>query len=359
MPPLVIRVDADEQIGYGHLTRCLALARAWAAPVVVATAQPAGEPPTGRILAAGAMPSVIVAPRGSTEDAQATAALARASGAEWVVVDGYHFDAAYQRALAAAGLRVLCIDDNGEAGDYACDIVLNQNLHADPALYAARGAATRLLLGPRFVLLRAEFLERGQPVRTFAPVASRILVTLGGGHAAAALLTVIEALAAVDLELDVTVVTGATPDGGARLRARASAIRGSVTLIERTDAMPDLMASAELAVSAGGSTSWELAYMGLPAAVVTMAPNQVGAVTALLERGIVADLGPDDRLEAGPVARVIGELARDAERRRRMSAAGQALVDGRGVSRVIDAVHSTSLTETQKPAAAGRTKDSK
>lgn len=354
MPSLLIRVDADDRIGFGHLTRCLALAGGWPGPVIVAQSDPLSE----RIEAAGALPASIQAARGSTDDARAAAALARTAGAAWIVIDGYHFGPEYQQVLAAADLRVLCIDDNGEAGHYTCDVVVNQNLHADASMYGRRDARTALLLGPDYVLLREGFLCPRQPADAVAPVARRILVTLGGGDAGAALPAVIEGLAAVDLPaLDVTIVTGRLDDGGARLRQHAAGIRGTVTTLERTDAMWELMTAADLAVSAGGSTSWELAYMGVPAVTITMAANQVGAVAALVHRGVVEGLGPARDLAPQAVASAVERLARDAGRRSRMRTAGQALIDGRGVSRIVATMQGPEQAGVVAPLRAAQMRD--
>jgi spore coat polysaccharide biosynthesis predicted glycosyltransferase SpsG len=91
---------------------------------------------------------------GSDADARATAGLARDIGADWAVVDGYHFTGHYQRLLKDTAMRILAIDDNGLAEHYWADIVLNQNLHAREALYPSREPNVRMLLGPRYALLR-------------------------------------------------------------------------------------------------------------------------------------------------------------------------------------------------------------
>ena len=339
MPPLVIRVDADDRIGMGHLVRCLALAHAWGPDVTVAT--DAGSPGIrARIAAAGAAVARVDAAWGTEEDAARTAAIAAERGAGWVVVDGYHFDVRFQRALRHAGRRVLCIDDNGEAGEYACAIVLNQNLHARESLYANRDADTQLLLGPEYVLLRPEFSTRERALPEVPSLARRVLVTLGGGDAGAALGTILEALAATTIEaLHVKVITGALKDPAA-LESTARGIAGRVDILTHADDMPALMSWADLAVSGGGSTSWELAYMGVPTLAIVMATNQMGAVGALVEQGIVVPLGARDALAAALVAGEIERIARDAASRRRMSAAGRALIDGRGATRVVQAMRS-------------------
>ena len=297
MPPLIVRVDAGANLGMGHLVRCLALVQAWGGAAEILRAEDSDGNP------------------GSDADARATAARAQAAGAAWVVVDGYQFGTAFQRTLRAAGLRVLCVDDNGEAGEYACDIVLNQNLHAEASLYRRRDDATRLLLGPEYVLLRREFVEPPRTAKVIAQAARRVLVTLGGGDAGETLDLVRGALEGAR-GFDVRVVTGG----------------------RSPEDMRSLMEWADLAVSAGGSTSWELAYIGVPTLAVVMAKNQIGAVGALSERGIVVPLGRRESLTGPELTAQVERLARNFDRRVRMSDAGQALIDGGGAARVVNAM---------------------
>ena len=72
-------------------------------------------------------------------------------------MDGYQFEASYQCELKHAGLKVLFVDDNGHAGGYAADLVLNQNPQATGSMYEQREPYTRLLLGTRYCMLRREF----------------------------------------------------------------------------------------------------------------------------------------------------------------------------------------------------------
>jgi spore coat polysaccharide biosynthesis predicted glycosyltransferase SpsG len=134
-----------------------------------------------RLTAEGMEITRISARPGTTEDAQRTAIIAQQKGAAWVVADGYHFDAEYQRVIKHSGLRMLLVDDYGHAGHYYSDVVLNQNISANESLYANREPYTRLLLGVRFALLRREFLPWRGWQRETRPVAHKVLITLGGG----------------------------------------------------------------------------------------------------------------------------------------------------------------------------------
>src|SRR5271169_671283 len=162
--------------------RCLALAQAWGdaggrAIFAIAQATPAVEE---RLRNEGFEVARVHAQVGSAADAEESAELAHQRGASWVVVDGYEFGAEYQTSLKSRGMKVLFIDDNGHAGHYSADLVLNQNVRASESLYSNREPYTRLLLGARYVLLRREF-ERWRNWKREIPVLGRkILITMGG-----------------------------------------------------------------------------------------------------------------------------------------------------------------------------------
>ncbi|MBN2582397.1 MAG: UDP-2,4-diacetamido-2,4,6-trideoxy-beta-L-altropyranose hydrolase [Planctomycetes bacterium] len=336
---LVIRADASSSMGVGHLVRSLALAQAWTDAGRQAVMATAGDPRRWDALVAGQGIEMLGTERepGSAEDAKETIDLARSRGAAWVAVDGYHFGHDYQRAVRDAGLRLLAIDDYGHADRYEADIVLNQNVYADESYYTDREPTTRLLLGTRYALLRRPFAAYRDWRREIPAVARRVLVTLGGGAADRVMTTVIEALAQADIEgLEAKVVVGASAERLAKLGPAAERSGGKVRLVQAADEMPQLMAEADVAVSAGGSTSWELAYMGLPTVAVVLSDNQRPVVRRLARDGVVEDLGSPSGLTGRSIAATLVSLMRSLERRREMSCRGRRLVDGLGAARVVD-----------------------
>lgn len=333
--PLIIRADAGPGIGTGHVMRCLALAQAWrerGGEVVFlhAAVLPALA---GRLVEAGCHSEVLTVEAGSAADAEATSRRALELGARWIVGDGYAFGAAWQARVRARGARLLLLDDYGHAEHYHADVVLNQNAGAGAELYARRDAHTRLLLGPCYALLRREFVEFPERLPYTPDRPLRVLLTMGGADTEDATGLVVEALAEAS-GLEVVVVVGAGYARLESLRARVDALGAGWTLARDVCDMPGLMAWADVAVSAAGSTVWELARAGLPAALLITADNQLGIASTLSSAGAALALGRHPGLgAAGLRARLLPWLA-DADVRRDAASRLAALVDGRGARRV-------------------------
>lgn len=333
---LLIRADGSTTLGTGHVMRCLALAQSWirhGGRVVWAMAETTPSL-TDRLRAEGFSCLPVVAVAGSLGDAHETIADAHAAGTAWIAADGYRFGATWQREIKAAGFRLLIIDDYGHAEHYSADLVLNQNASANEDLYDARERTTRLLLGAPFVLLRREFLAAGPMARIIPAVARKILITLGGSDPDNVTSLAIGALAQLPESEAVVVVGGSNPHLSAVQRAVASCPAGC-RLVVNADNMPALMAWADVAFSAAGSTAWELAYMGLPALLVVVAENQAGIAEALERDGVSQNLGPSATLTVGRITEALRRLLADAPRRAAQSEKGRQLVDGLGADRVV------------------------
>jgi UDP-2,4-diacetamido-2,4,6-trideoxy-beta-L-altropyranose hydrolase len=285
---------------------------------------------------------------GSEEDAGETARKAKEVGASWVVVDGYHFDGSYQCKLREEGVRVLFLDDYGHADHYEADLVLNQNIDAEATLYDDRSEDTELLLGPRYALLRREFWPWREPRRTPQPEANRVLVTLGGADPDNCTEMVVGALGRLDREdLRCTVVIGGSNPNESSIAAAAERTDVSVDLRSDVSDMASLMAEHDVAVSAGGSTCWELAFMGIPNVVLVLANNQRGIAEGLEEAGTALNLGWHEEVDKEEIADQVEKLLRNEEQRLRMAWRAQELVDGRGAERVLGKMLSSKASKAR------------
>lgn len=334
---LLVRADASSRMGTGHVMRCIALGQAWqdeGGKVVFATSGgPAGI--EARLHAENMRLERIAAPAGSAEDASLTAALLESLSAPWIVVDGYHFDSAYQKTLGRGSWKVLWIDDDGRAAPYCTDLVLNQHIIPDEDIYSDRSAGTRLLLGTRHALLRREFQPWRGMKREICDNAEKILVTLGGSDPDNVTLKVIEGIGRLESDrLHARVIVGAANTHVDVLRRACDQSSIRIELKEDVVGMPELMSWADVAVSAGGTTCWELAFMGLPNLIVVLADNQRGVAEEFAKRGASVDLGWHESVSAQSISGRLASILQSRDTRLRMSAVGRALVDGEGAERV-------------------------
>jgi spore coat polysaccharide biosynthesis predicted glycosyltransferase SpsG len=261
---------------------------------------------------------------GSVADAKETVRIYRDAKCCFLVSDGYRFREAYEDEIATAGMPHMVIDDDGHSGHHHVDIVLNQNLYASELEYRTKG---QLLLGGRYALLRSEFWKwRGEsPRRT--DILQRALITLGGAPPPALLEIAIRGVEDALVDAEIAAVTGFGSSGGAS-RARTQ-------ILEAVADMAGLMATCDVAVTAGGSTCWELAFMGVPFLVLVRAGNQTRVAQSCEEAGFALNLGPAETVTPARIATMVTGLAADRARLEQMRAAGPLAIDGWGGVRVV------------------------
>lgn len=340
---LVIRADASTEIGTGHLMRCLALAQAWqgAGRRVTFITACQNEELLQRIREEGFNIHLLARAYPDTGDWGYTKEILTAYPQAWFVLDGYHFDEAYQQWVKEAGHRLLVIDDMAHLNHYYTDIILNQNLHAEQLHYSCE-PYTHLLLGTRYVLLRREFLGWKDWKREIPEVARRVLVTLGSGDPENYTLKVIQALQKVEVAgLEAIVVIEANNAHANVLEARIKQSTIPIRLIRNARDMPELMAWADVAVSTAGTTVWELLFMGTPILALILADNQRYTAEQIGSQGAGESLGRAGNISTKSLAKAIALLLKDFNLRAKISGNAQQIVDGQGAQRVITVMQET------------------
>lgn len=334
---LIVRVDASVQIGTGHLMRCLALAQAWkdvGGQVIFITACQSEEL-LQRLREEGFDIHLLGRPYPDPSDWDLTKDILASYPNTWVVLDGYHLDGNYQQKAKKAGHRLLVIDDMAHLKHYYADIVLNQNLHAEQLHYSCE-PYTRLLLGTHYVLLRREFLAWKEWKREIPEVARRVLVTLGGSDPENHTLKVIQILQKVDVpDLEAIVVVGASNPHADVLEAEVKETHIPVRLMRDAKNMPELMAQADVAISGGGATVWELLFLRMPTLVLILADNQRYIAEQIENRGAGESLGLAGKVSTKSLAKSITQFLKDCKSRAKMSENARQIVDGQGAQRAV------------------------
>jgi len=350
---VLIRADASPSIGSGHLTRMIALSSACrnsgADVTFISNEMPATLQKT--ISETGCRHQKISSPTGGVEDATLTAKYARVGNFDWTILDGYQFADDYQQTVRQNSTRLMVVDDFGHATHQHADLILNQNAYADRSRYSQL-KSTDVICGLKHTLLRPEFhtFPLDYPGRKNARFSiKRILVTFGGSDVndwtQATLRTLLELKLATDSRTVADVVIGANYNQEKELAQFCRDAGMNVFLHRNVDRMDALMNQADLAISAGGSTCYELARTGVPAIAIATAENQNAVVAALEERGTLIGFSSDGHPQSAKSALpdeikdAIKKLVRNREQRQSMSDTGKQILDGLGAERVTRKLH--------------------
>jgi spore coat polysaccharide biosynthesis predicted glycosyltransferase SpsG len=267
--------------------------------------------------------------------------LADGVGADVVVLDSYLLGPEVYASLRDGGRRTVAIVD-GPPDHRPADLYVNQNLTGTDDT-APRGS--RLLAGPAYALLRADVL-RAVPSRrararhrrrAAARPFPRVVAVLGGTDPFSVAPLVVAQLAMTGVAFDLTVV--AAQDSIAReIEAICTSPGQHVTVVPPSSQLPALAVTADLVISAAGTSLLELLHLGVPTGVVAVADNQLPGYHALTATGAVMGLGTREELTVGSdAADRMSVLLRDQQLRERLRTVGPTLVDGRGRVRVVDA----------------------
>lgn len=339
---VVFRTDASLTIGSGHVMRCVTLASALvqrgAAVLFVCREYPGHlcDLIEERSFTVRRLPARLGC-SWQEEAADTRAAIETLSARpDWLVVDHYALDECYERALRTSVGRILVIDDLANR-PHDCDLLLDQNLAADRhTRYAGKvPAACGMLLGPEYALLQPLYSELHDRISPRQGPIRRILIFFGGADAANLTSRAVAAflnLGRMDIEVDVVVATGNPHVESIRQQVAG---HPHVHLHRTLPTLAPLMVLADLAIGAGGATSWERLCLGLPSLVITVAENQIPVAKELHRLGLIHWMGDMSQVEETDIFQVL-RLRTSAGSNPPVSASGKNLVDGRGTDRVAD-----------------------
>ena len=357
---VLFRTDASLQIGTGHVMRCLTLANAlrehgaecrfvsrehpgnlleWirkqgfeavALPVqddAAPAAAGAGEPTLAHAYWLGT---------DWFSDAQQTQLAMGQQAVDWMVVDHYSLDARWERVLRPHCRKLLVIDDIADR-EHICDVLLDQNMveFMNERYKSKVPEICTCLLGPKYALLRPEFsqLRSASIARRATPRLEHLLIFLGGSDANNETAKVIEGVKLANRKwLHIDVVVGQSFPALDILRKQLASLPMSMLHIQ-TSGMAQLMLDADLAITSGGSVTWEKCALGLPSLVVIQGDNQHPIATRMHELGAQRTLGISEKLTPTIYAHALDAiLPNDLIA---MSQSAQAVCDGSGIEAVM------------------------
>ena len=332
---VVFRVDASARIGTGHVMRCLALAgelsRNGVASRFVCRAHQGHM--AAKIRSQGH--EVVLLSDGKAvegpdyaswlgadweTDADETTHELASVQPLWLIADHYAIDARWERRVReATGVKLMVID--GQANrQHECDLLLDQTCspEGESRWNGLLPQSCKLLVGPRYALLRLEFAAARETVHKRPSRVERIFVAFGGVDQPDATSMVLDAIAYLGRpDITVDVVAGSANPHRDRLAETCRKANNVHLHVDPPD-VASLMAMADLAVSAGGTMLLEQCYLYLPSIVVSIADNQTKSSQALHDAGAVWYLGDIGSVDRDAVRQAVSDLMADPPRFQRM-----------------------------------------
>ena len=356
---VAFRTDASLQMGTGHLMRCLTLAgklRTKGVRVSFICRELPGHMCdfiAGQGFVVSRLPAPVVDVSSSTTavthaswlgvewlvDAEETS-LALATDmevADWLVVDHYALDIRWEEYLRPSARRIMVIDDLADR-QHDSDLLLDQNYYCDMENRYTDlvPEQCRLLLGPRYALLRDEFSEFSDVANQRDGSVDRVLIFFGGSDPSRETERALASIRLLDrLDMAVDVVVGGINERQEQVRELCTSMPNCRYHCQ-TDDMAGLMAKADVFVGAGGGSSWERCALGLPSIIISIARNQDKVCEDLAVAGAIRFLGLAGDVDAAVIADALIEWLHDPEKVRAVGLCAAQIANAQGGDRVIE-----------------------
>lgn len=364
---LLIRVDASVQIGTGHVMRCLTLADELRGrgTEVIFVCREFDENLCGYIEEKGYIVHrlpVSDTPKQNIESGLKHAAWLGAdwqtdarqveeiikdfdTPPDWLVVDQYALDERWEGYLRPYCRKIMVIDDLADRA-HDCDLLLDQNFYENlesryDGLVPAR---CKKLLGPKYALLRPEFREARKNMGKRDGHVKRIMIFFGGSDPTNETTKALEAISMLNrLDIAVDVVVGAFFIPHRKVIEQVASDLPDCTCHFNVEDMAALMAGADLAVGAGGTTVWERCALAIPSLVTSVAENQEKTISDMAESGYLLFLGRSEEVSVNSLYHALEIALQSPWLLISFAQKAWSLVDGQGASRTIRIMRASDI----------------
>lgn len=335
-PHVTIRADGSTQLGMGHVMRCLALAQALESrgirSLYVGSPGSAGQ----AVFQTAGIETTDAEIKGWDSDAEGVRRAALENASSWIILDGPNFRSEYLTSLTGTTAGILLLDDDGRAELPCVDVLCNPQVYAERSMYPRAAASTRFLLGSRYAIVRSAFVNAKKRPRANPGHIKNVVVTMGGSDPEGGTLRVLKWLASAgnyarDLEIRTIIGPAYAESSVPDLLGVGGTL--SLQVLRNPADLVDQFQWADVAISASGGTTVELAVLGIPMLLLPLANNQRLIAAAFETRGLAIVL-PDDFERIAPT-----DAIQTALELPRCSApggeAGAEWLDGEGASRIV------------------------
>ncbi|OPG94969.1 UDP-2,4-diacetamido-2,4,6-trideoxy-beta-L-altropyranose hydrolase [Chryseobacterium mucoviscidosis] len=230
-------------------------------------------------------------------DAECTIKIVEKFKLDWLIIDHYNIDQMWEKKLRPYVRKILIIDDLANR-KHDCDALLDSNLlyNQDKRYLGLVPDKAKLFLGPTYFLLQSDFYKRYVTTKA-TTVKFNVVVNFGGSdltNEITKVLNLIEKNQSKLLDFQFHVVGGPLNPLKDELKQRCLQLK-HIYYYESAH-MPTLLAKADIAIGAGGTTLIERCFMGVPTAVIIVADNQIEGTLAAEQLKLIFNLGKSENV---------------------------------------------------------------
>lgn len=335
---LFIRADANNHIGIGHIMRCISLAQSWrkkGGKVTFISGSKIDK--INQLISKEGFDFININKSfPNSSDIRDTLQIINklSKNNSWVVTDGYHFSPEYHKYIRNNGNKLLVIDDVGKYKYKHANVILNQ----EPNDYFFKNKYSKnsiLLLGINFILIRNEFLEYSKS-KSISKKCKNILISMGGTDPNRVTSKILASLESSRHNLNFKIMLGLNIKQIDHIKSMSTKYYKSLEILEYSENMPEIMEWADLAITNGGTTTWELAYMGTPFITIAVADNQINTTNIIDKLNIGKSLGWHLDISKDKYKNTIESLIASDYMRSKYAKSGLNKIDGSGGDKIVD-----------------------
>jgi UDP-2,4-diacetamido-2,4,6-trideoxy-beta-L-altropyranose hydrolase len=342
---VAIRVDGGNAVGMGHVVECLSLARSLRRRANCRISFLTEESPAAihQLRLEGDRLCVLPGGISEADEIRRIRQFCRENGIGILVVDLLGRGDSFYTLLKDDLPLLVAILDDAQHRPLPCDMVVNFHILQRQECYPQSGSnPTQYLIGSQYVLLDESYHREWQKEKPIPQVCQTILINQGGSDPYGLTAKTLRALRDLKLSQRVMVVIG--PALAERHRRELHELSPSLgenyEMLHNVDPplMRQLMAQADLAITAAGNTLYELAVMGVPSITVCHHERHDLVASHFAQLGAAINLGIGTRISEREIAEAVAALLADRGKRADLSAQMKKITDGNGAARVAEAI---------------------
>lgn len=303
---IAFRVDSSTQIGSGHVMRCLTLAEKLNCKEKIIFISRDLQGNINNLVLKKDFKLILLKNKDldlnlkgyekwltvrQEQDAKETIETINKLNIELLIVDSYAIDEKWEKMLRPYVKKIMVIDDLANR-KHDCDILLDQNFYCDMDIRYKDlvPKECRILLGQNYSLLRNEFYDFKEKQKKRDGIIKNILVFFGGSDISNETMKTLKAIYKMQLnDIEINVVVGASNDNKKQIEIFCD--KKKYNFFCQVNNMAELINKADLAIGAGGTSTWERCFLGLPSIVIAIAENQIRIAEDCDSIGILKYIG--------------------------------------------------------------------